>query len=210
MVDTRLLIVNQFEPMASRQVLTADQGTHRFIDCGRTTAHPSIRATQLSLGGPVHLLMSEVAIRAAVPQDLERLADLCFALWPESPRDEHRQELAGILAGRNPSTLPLTHLVAEAPGGRLVGFLEAGLRSHADCCDVAQPVGYIEGWYVEDAWRRRGVGRLLVEAAEAWARGQGCREMASDSLMENALSEQAHTGLGYEVVGRSVLYRKQL
>jgi aminoglycoside 6'-N-acetyltransferase I len=154
--------------------------------------------------------MSQVVIRSAVPEDVEGLADLCFALWPESPRDEHRQELVEILAGRNPSTLPLVHFVAEATDRRLVGFLQAGLRSHADCCDVSRPVGYIEGWYVDQAWRNRGVGRLLVAAAEDWARRQGCREMASDSLIENALSEQAHTGLGYEVVGRSVLYRKAL
>ncbi len=156
------------------------------------------------------LYAEKMLIRTAVPSDLERLADLCFALWPESPRKEHREELAGILAGRNPSTLPLIHFVAEAPVGQLVGFLEAGLRSHADCCDVSQPVGYIEGWFVEEAWRRRGVGRLLVAAAEDWAREQGCREMASDSLIDNALSEEAHLGLGYEVVGRSVLYRKSL
>jgi aminoglycoside 6'-N-acetyltransferase I len=154
--------------------------------------------------------MKDVVIRTATPEDLEELADLCFALWPESPREEHRGELVETLAGRNPSTLPLTYFVAEAAGGEVVGFLEAGLRSHADCCDVSRPVGYIEGWYVEETWRRRGVGRLLVEAAEKWAREQGCREMASDSLIENALSEEAHTGLGYEVVGRSVLYRKML
>jgi aminoglycoside 6'-N-acetyltransferase I len=154
--------------------------------------------------------MADVLIRPAVPSDLEGLADLCFALWPESPREEHRQELTAILAGRNPSTLPLLHFVAETEEGRLIGFLEVGLRSHADCCDVAQPVGYIEGWYVVEAWRRQGVGRQLLAAAEEWARGQGCREMASDSLLENALSERAHRALGYEVVGRSVLYRKGL
>jgi len=153
--------------------------------------------------------MDPVVTRAAEAQDLEPLADLCQALWPESPREEHRAELEGILAGRNPSTLPLQHFVAEADG-RLVGFLEAGLRSHADCCDVSRPVGYIEGWYVDPAWRRHGIGALLVNAAEDWARRQGCREMASDSLIENALSEQAHTALGYEVVARSVLYRKKL
>ena len=154
--------------------------------------------------------MADVAIRRAGFEDVEGLADLCFALWPESPHEEHRQELVEILSGRNPSTMPLIHFVAQTPGGKLVGFLEAGLRSHADCCDVSHPVGYIEGWYVEQVWRRRGVGRLLAEAAEEWARQQGCREMASDSLAGNALSEQAHGGLGYEVVGRSVLYRKRL
>lgn len=128
--------------------------------------------------------MSEVLIRAARPADLEKLTDLCHALWPESPREEHHQELAGVLAGRNPSTLPLMYFVAEA-GGKLVGFLEAGLRSHADCCDVSHAVGYIEGWYVEENWRRQGVGRLLVAAAENWARRQGCREMASDSILSN-------------------------
>lgn len=161
-------------------------------------------------GNRARWLAEEMLIRRAVPGDVEPLADLCAALWPESPREEHREELVGILAGRNPSTLPLVHFVAETAERRVVGFLEAGLRSHADGCDVSHPVGYIEGWYVEEAWRRQGVGRLLVAAAEDWARGQGCREMASDSLFENALSEQAHLGLGYEVVGRSVLYRKKL
>jgi len=35
-----------------------------------------------------------------------------------------------------------------SPNQSLVGFLEVGLRSHADGCDPAQPVGYVEGWFV--------------------------------------------------------------
>ncbi|MFZ0272253.1 MAG: GNAT family N-acetyltransferase [Acidobacteriaceae bacterium] len=149
-------------------------------------------------------------IRAALPSDLEPLADLCHALWPESPREELRQELAATLAGRNPSTLPLLHFVAETPDHRLIGFLEAGLRSHADGCDTSHPVGYIEGWYVDEAYRRQGVGRQLLTAAEDWARTHGCREMASDAYIENTLSHRAHQALGYVPVSRSVLYRKPL
>lgn len=149
-------------------------------------------------------------IRPAVPSDLEPLAGLCHALWPESPREEHRQELSATLAGRNPSTLPMIHFVAETPDQRLIGFLAAGLRSHADCCDTSHPVGYIEGWYVEEAWRRQGIGRLLLAAAEDWARSHGCREMASDAYIDNTLSHRAHEALGYEPVSRSVLYRKAL
>jgi aminoglycoside 6'-N-acetyltransferase I len=154
--------------------------------------------------------MVSIVIRRAVPADLERLADLLHALWPESPREEHAQELVAILDGRAPSTLPLVHFVAEAPDGRLIGFLEAGLRSHADSCDTSRPVGYVEGWFVEEGYRCRGVGRQLLAAAEDWARSQGCREMASDALIENQVSQRAHEALGFEPGDRCIYYRKSL
>jgi aminoglycoside 6'-N-acetyltransferase I len=106
-------------------------------------------------------------------------------------------------------TLPLVELVATDAGGTLVGFVKVGLRLHADGCDVSHAVGYIEGWYVAESHRKRGIGRKLVLAAEDWARGQGCVEMASDALLENDASQQAHEALGYAVVDRCVLFRKQ-
>jgi aminoglycoside 6'-N-acetyltransferase I len=141
---------------------------------------------------------------------LESLAGLCFALWPESSREEHACELAALLEERVTLLMPLVHFVAENGDGRLVGFLEAGLRSHADCCDASHAVGYVEGWYVEESYRRQGIGRQLMAIAERWARERGCVEMASDSLIENELSQRAHAALGYQVVARSVLCRKLL
>lgn len=154
--------------------------------------------------------MKNTPIRFARPSDREQLARLRAALWPEPSTEEHGQELELILAGKPPGVMPLVILVAEAGDGTLVGFLEAGLRSHADGCDASRPVGYVEGWYVAEKWRRQGIGKALLGVAEDWARGQGCKEMASDTGIDNQASQRTHEALGFEVAERSVLYRKKL
>ena len=92
----------------------------------------------------------------------------------------------------------------------MVGFLEVGMRSHADGCDPSRAVGFVEGWFVQEGLRNRGVGKELMLAAEEWARAQGCLEMASDALIDNHLSHRAHEALGFEVVDRCVHFRKGL
>jgi aminoglycoside 6'-N-acetyltransferase I len=152
----------------------------------------------------------QIAIRVARPEDREPLARLRAALWPESSAEEHAQELVAILDGKGLGPLPLIELVAEESSGALLGFAEVGLRSHADGCDASRAVGYLEGWYVVESDRKRGIGRKLLHAAEDWARSQGCLEMASDALLENEVSQRAHKALGYVVVDRCVRYRKVL
>ncbi|HET8925156.1 MAG TPA: GNAT family N-acetyltransferase [Candidatus Acidoferrum sp.] len=154
--------------------------------------------------------MTATSIRPARSSDLRELALLRAALWPESSAEEHASELAPILAGKFPGILPLATFVAQSGDGPLLGFLEASLRSHADGCDVAHPVGYIEGWYVVESARRQGIGAALVRAAEDWARSQGCIEMASDAALHNHASQRAHEALGFVIAARAVLYRKSL
>jgi aminoglycoside 6'-N-acetyltransferase I len=154
--------------------------------------------------------MEALAIRRALPEDCSGLAELRHALWTDTSAEEHACELTSLLAGEIGSTLPSVILIAENAGGEIVGFIEAGLRSHADGCDPARPVGFIEGWYVAPEWRRQKVGARLVAEAEAWARAQGCREMASDTWIDAVDSRRAHEALGYEVVDRCVNYRKIL
>lgn len=153
---------------------------------------------------------SEVSIRLARKSDRDQLLRMREALWPNAPAGDHARELDLTLDGKAPVTLPLIILVAETIYGDLVGFLEADLRSHADGCDPQRPVGYVEGWYVVENHRNRGVARKLLAAAEDWARGQGCVEMASDTWIDNEVSQRVHESLGYEVVDRCVHYRKTL
>ena len=130
-------------------------------------------------------------------------------LWPEGSSEEHRGELEEFLVeGKMPSILPAAIFVAVDEA--VLGFIEVGLRSVADGCDPIRPAGYIEGWYVVPSHRRTGVGAMLVQAAEDWARAQGCTEIASDTWLDNEVSQRAHEALGYEVVDRVVAYRKGL
>ena len=152
----------------------------------------------------------EVAIRPAARKDYGQLLILHTGLWPNTPAQDHARELTLILEGKAVATLPLIILVAEGGEGEIAGFLEVDLRSHADGCNPLTPVGYVEGWYVAENHRHKGIGRKLMAAAEDWARGQGCVEIASDTWLDNEVSQRVHESLGYQVVDRCVHYRKTL
>lgn len=153
-------------------------------------------------------VISDIVIRPARLSDQEALTRMRTALWPQSSVEKHDEEVIALLDGTAALTMPLVIFVADHDGP--VGFLEVDLRSHADGCSPRQAVGYLEGWYVAEGYRRQGIGKKLVEAAEEWARGHGCVEIGSDALIDNLTSQSAHAALGYEVVDRFVNYRKTL
>lgn len=157
-----------------------------------------------------HTVVKGVSVRRAVPADVGEVAAMCRSLWPDVSVSEHAKNLAPLLAGKAPGNLPAIVLVAQDPAGCLLGFIYVGLRSHADGCDPSHAVGFVEGWYVEPSYRRKNVGAQLVSAAEEWARGQGCHEIASDTWADNGESQLAHEALGFEAVDRCVHYRKDL
>ena len=130
------------------------------------------------------------------------------ALWPDAAPDELANEAAHYFAQPDQRVFLKMVFVAER-GTELVGMIELSLRSVADGC-VSSPVPYVEGWFVIDNARRQGAGAALVAASEQWARAQGLSEIASDTQLENHVSERAHKSLGFEEVERAILFRKSL
>ena len=144
-------------------------------------------------------------VRAVGPQDHDLWLSMRIALWPETERQRHCEEMAMLLSRGDRHAV----FVCQAPGDDRIGFAEVSLREWAEGC-LSSPVAYLEGWYVAPGFRRRGAGRALLCAAESWARSHGCTEMASDTDIGNRASEAAHARLGFEVAGRVLAFRKDL
>ena len=148
-------------------------------------------------------------IRLVRPDDRAEWLRLLLELYEGSTEADHLAVVEGYLANRQGNELlPSAVFVAENDDGTLDGFLELSVRDYAEGCSGDTP--YIESWFVEADLRRSGVGRKLMEAAVQWARQRGYTEIASDSLLENTISQRAHQRAGFREVERSVHYRKSL
>lgn len=143
-------------------------------------------------------------IRALRDSDTEECVRMSLALFPEATREDALSDIETVRSRPDAEVF-----VVERPTGMLAGFVEVGERAYADGCDTS-PVGYIEAWYVDPDVRKQGYGRALLEAAEAWARARGRREMGSDALLDNETSQRAHERSGYQEVDRIVQFRKSL
>jgi aminoglycoside 6'-N-acetyltransferase I len=143
-------------------------------------------------------------IRKIVESDRNQWVRMRQALWPGA-LVEHEEDTRSFFEKR--STTPVV-FVAEAED-RLVGFLELDFRKYAPGCR-SSPVAFIEGWYVDPESQGRGVGRALIQAAEAYARAAGYHEIASDAEIENAGGIAAHLAVGFEEIERVVYFRRSL
>lgn len=142
-------------------------------------------------------------IRKAELGDLDALADLARKLWPDHEEGALRLDLAEILAKPDAA-----FFLAEE--GKPLGFAQCQLRYDYVEGTESSPVGYLEGIFVEDCFRSRGVARELLSACESWTKDQGCREFASDCELTNTASLAFHMALGFEEANRIICFTKKL
>lgn len=97
-------------------------------------------------------------------------------------------------------------LVAVVPRAGVIGWVAVSERYSLLSSQRAD----IEGLVVEDEYRSNGIGELLVDAAETWARRRGCTTLR---LLSNVVRERAHAfyrRLGYDVLKTEYVFQKSL
>ena len=145
----------------------------------------------------------DITIRRITWEDKSEWLRMRKGVWPEASDDYLDYDMDDVLSSDR-------NIVFFALGeGIPIGMIEAHLRESAEGC-FSTPVGYIEAWFVDEEFRGKGVAGILTDAAENWAREKACKEMASDTWLENEPSIRAHTKLGYAEVERLVHFVKQL
>ena len=145
-------------------------------------------------------------VERVTPATIDDWATLRVALWPHGSFDDMRREALALL-DKKPAAVAF---LLRAEAGAVLGFAEATVRAdYVNGCSTS-PVGFLEGIYVRPEGRRKGGARLLCHAVEAWARGQGCHELASDTEIENGTSQLMHEALGFAESERVVCYHKRI
>jgi GNAT superfamily N-acetyltransferase len=140
-------------------------------------------------------------IRTAVPSDAPRLAELSTELGYPATVADLGPRLRRIL-GRADSVV----LVAELPGGEVVGWLhgaEVEILEHGPRCEIL-------GLVVAAGRRRHGTGRRLVAEVEEWAAARGLDEITVRSNVVRTESHPFYERLGYTRAKTQHAYRKPL
>jgi aminoglycoside 6'-N-acetyltransferase I len=130
--------------------------------------------------------------------------ELRQALWPHHEASVLLDEMSRFCAE------PQRFGQFIADDGAPLGFIEIARRSDYVNGTRSSPVAFLEGIYVAPFARKRGVAKVLVQAAEVWARERGCVEFASDAAIDNQISHAMHRALGFAETQRVVFFRKVL
>ncbi|WP_458121613.1 aminoglycoside 6'-N-acetyltransferase [Paenibacillus sp. Z6-24] len=135
---------------------------------------------------------------------LHQVTSLAMQLWPDNIESELRADFAEILDSP-------TDIVYLANAEDIsVGFIHMSLRHDYVEGSDSSPVGYVEGIYVDPAFRYRGISTRLLAAGEEWSRSLGCSQIASDTELDNHGSQEFHKKLGFEEANRIVAFIKDL
>lgn len=145
-----------------------------------------------------------MTIRKATVEDAQKVAGLAIQMWKSHTIEELAQEFCDYM--NKESSMVFLAMSDEYA----VGFAQCGLRHDYVEGTNSSPVGYLEGIFVVEEYRKRGLAKNMLEACQEWAKEQGCTEFASNCELVNEASVKFHLKMGFEEANRIICFTKKL
>lgn len=143
-------------------------------------------------------------IKKAKKKDSKVLGKMAMKIWEDNNLYDLVKEFEEF--ADDPNMASFIKYVDDKP----VGFANVSIRyDYVEGCETS-PVGYLEGIFVEDEYRKNNYARDLVKACETWVKDKRIKEFASDCTLTNKDSLAFHLAIGFEEVNRIICFKKEL
>lgn len=144
---------------------------------------------------------AECIVRAPRAEDFARMGELAGQLGYPSTAAQVQERLGEI---RNSPDYAV--FVAELPDGTIAGWIGLFVFRSVELDKCAE----ISGLIVDEKARSAGIGKVLLDMAEAWARGVGCGAIAVHSNINRQRAHGFYRRHGYAWVKTQEFLRKNL
>ncbi len=143
-------------------------------------------------------------IKSAVKNDARVLAELAIQMWNDNTVLDLEKKFEELIES-DKATCFIKYIDNMA-----IGFAQCQLRTDYVEGTETSPVGYLEGIFIVEAYRKKGYAKELLSACERWAKEQNCSEFASNCELDNTASLRFHLTMGFEEANRIICFRKEI
>lgn len=143
-------------------------------------------------------------IDKATKSDCMDIAKLAILMWENHTVEELIEEFEAVIQDKESA------IFIVSIDDKKIGFAQCQLRHDYVEGTKTTPVGYLEGIFIREEYRKQGYAKKLLSKCEEWAKEQGCSEFASDCELENEISIEFHIKMGFEEANRIVCFKKSV
>jgi len=147
----------------------------------------------------------QITYRKVEEVDFPSLLKMGEQLWTKIKKNELATHLRNAC---NSDTKKV--FMALTPEEEAVGFSVFSIRTDYVEGASTSPTGYLEGIFIEAAFRKMGIAKNFVQQGEAWCKEKGCTQMGSDTWLTATESRNFHKKLGFREEDELVHFLKEI
>lgn len=143
-------------------------------------------------------------IYKATKKNVHHVAEMASIMWKNHDIENLVKELETVITSED----GVIYIYSE--DAQIIGFAQCQLRHDYVEGTHSSPVGYLEGIFVKEDYRKRGIAKKLLQACEQWSKEKGCTEFASDCEITNEQSLRFHLKVDFSEANRIICFTKKL